>query len=117
MGTLSIFTRDSDNVGLLYGVVTKGTSNGALTAGIGWGYAGKDISNSPVLMVGGEIRAGTRTKLITENYIFPGGTILISFGPRFFGEFLSADLGLAIPLIKGEGFLLTFPIVNFVVNW
>lgn len=33
-------------------------------------------------------------------------------GVRFFGERLSADLGLAVPLGAGE--LFAFPVVNFV---
>ena len=54
-------------------------------------------------------------KLITENYLFPGGVGLISVGPRFFGERLSADLGLAMPV--GADDIFVFPLVNFTWNF
>jgi hypothetical protein len=66
-------------------------------------------------MIGGETRTSRRIKLITENWFFPGEGAIISFGPRFLGQRISGDLGLALPLF-GEG-TVVFPLVNFVVNW
>jgi hypothetical protein len=62
-------------------------------------------------MVGGEYRVGRRLKLITENYVYDGGGIVIA-GVRFVGDHLSADFGLASPVGVGE--LYAFPMVNFV---
>ena len=48
-----------------------------------------------ILMVGGELRMTSRTKFISENYFAPGRDgALISGDIRFFGERLSADLGI-----------------------
>jgi len=52
-----------------------------------------------------------RVKLVTENYVFSGGGIG-SFGVRFLGDHLSADLGLVVPL--GAEVMIAFPMVNFV---
>jgi hypothetical protein len=50
--------------------------------------------------------------VMSENYILKNGNGMVSAGVRFFGERLSADLALAIPLGADE--LYTFPVVNFV---
>ncbi|MFH1762667.1 MAG: hypothetical protein ABIF09_00620 [Gemmatimonadota bacterium] len=114
VGVLAVAVED-ENFGLLYGVVTHGTPKSAFSLGVGYGFANGDLADSPAVMVGGEVRTGRGLKLVTENYLFPGGTGLVSFGPRFFGRKLSADLGLVIPLGFGEMF--GFPLVNFVYNF
>jgi hypothetical protein len=101
--------------GIAFGVATFGDHAQALTTGIGVGWTGSEWSDKPVVMVGGEIAASNGIKLVSENYILPGEGGLVSLGPRFFGERLTADLGLAIPITGGETF--AFPIVNFVWNW
>ncbi len=109
------FAADDDNAGLLYGVVTHGTPKSAFTLGVGYGYANGDLADSPAVMVGGEYRMGRGWALVSENYLFPGGSGLISLGPRFFGRKLSADLGLVVPVGMGE--LFVFPLINFVYNF
>jgi len=70
----------------------------------------------PVAMIGGEARVSKSIKLISENYVLPGGEMLLSVGPRFIGEHLTADLGVVVPLSSGGG-IFGFPLVNFVWNW
>jgi hypothetical protein len=86
---------DDTDVGVAYGVGTFGTRDNAFTAGLGFGYAGSDFESQPVAIIGGEVRAGRRVKLLTENYFLPGETgAVFSFGLRFIGERLSADIGI-----------------------
>ena len=69
-------------------------------------------------MLGGEVRASNRVKLITENYVIPmddESVVLLALGPRFIGSGLTADLGLAVAVADGETF--GFPLVNFVWNF
>lgn len=66
----------------------------------------------PVVMVGGEHRVSRRITLVTENYAFKGGGFA-SGGVRFFGEKLSADFGLVVPLFSDEDFILV-PMINIV---
>jgi hypothetical protein len=123
IGTLALFVPgrwgwgDDDRirtVGIAYGVGTWGGADNALTGGIGWGYAAGGFSARPVVMVGGETRVGRMTKLVTENWTVPGEDGLVfSGGVRFFGERLSADLGLAGIAASGSGGC-CLPIVNFV---
>lgn len=116
--------RDSDEgtVGIAYSVGTFGTRDNAVTAGAGWGFrwggGTSELSNAPVLVFGGETRAGRRVKLLTENWIFTSGTggfTLFSGAVRFIGDRLSADLGLIGVAQGGAGCCL--PMVNFVWNF
>jgi hypothetical protein len=102
------------SVGIAYGVGTFGGNDNAATAGIGWGYADGEFSARPAVMLGGEVRVGASTKLITENWFVPGsdGGVL-SGGVRFFGERLSADAGL-IAFVGSGGGGCCLPLVNFV---
>ncbi|HUG42277.1 MAG TPA: hypothetical protein VMM12_17570 [Longimicrobiales bacterium] len=121
VGVLAFFAPGAGgSVGVLYGVGTFGsTSDRAVTVGAGWGYDSEGgIHDAPALMVGFESRMGRSTKFISENYIFPGeGAGILSAGPRFFGEKLTADLGLAMPLVRGADGFFIFPVVNFAWNW
>lgn len=121
VGALSFFlTRevDSGSVGILYGVGTVGDRDRSLTAGAGWGFAlasGAELGDEPVVVVGGELRAGERTKLITENWFAPtaSSSAILTGGIRFFGERISADLGIG----GGPGVGCCAPVANFVYNF
>lgn len=119
LGVLAFFVAGEGSAGVLYAVGTFGrTTDHGLTVGTGWGYSSGDgIYEAPAFMLGGETRTGRSTKIITENYFFPDESFgILSVGPRFFGERLSADLGLTMPFGTGVGFFV-FPLVNFAWNW
>lgn len=110
--------QDPTNFGVAYAVGTLGDSNAAVTAGAGVGYSGTDFADNAVLMLGGEARTSRSIKLLTENYLFAGEDFaLLSGGLRFFGEKLTADLGLAIPVAADMDGFFAFPLVSFVYNW
>ena len=135
-GVLALFATeelDAGSAGILYGVGTYGTPDDALTGGIGWAFAGDDLANRPVLMLGGESRLSRRVKLITENYLIlyedeeydfgsdryreeTRSVALLSGGFRFFGERLSADAGLGFAVGDGESGC-CLPVVNFIYNF
>lgn len=114
VGALAITAGDY-NAGILWGAGTFGSADRALTAGLGWGYMDDDLSDRPAVMLAGEVRVARNMKFISENYLIPGDYQIFSFGPRFFGEQLSADLGVAIYNDDYDSGL--FPLVNFVWNW
>jgi len=117
VGTLAITNLDDGWAGILYGVLTQGDANAAVTVGLGWGWVADDFADTPAVLFGAETRVARGAKLITENYLIPtgdGGQIVLSGGPRFFTDRLSADLGIALSPSGGGGF---FPLVNFVYNW
>jgi hypothetical protein len=97
--------------GIAYGVVTSGGPGGSFTGGAGVAYSG-DGERIAMVMVGGDRPIRRNMKFITENYVWGSGNGLVSAGVRFFGERLSADLGLVTPIGDGAGYV--FPVVNFV---
>jgi hypothetical protein len=115
---LNATSGSSEGVGILYGVGTYGTANDALTVGLGWGFAQGKVKDKPILLLGGEVRVSNSVKLITENWIPPSSDVsLISFGVRFFGDNLAADLGFIYPAgseISGFPFL---PWLGFAYNF
>ncbi len=104
--------------GITFAIATYGTSDYGATFGLGWGFAGKDFTNKPVIMIGGEMRLSRSIKLISENWIPPeSDTKILSAGIRFFGRHLAADLGLFYPTgtnMKGFPFI---PWVGFAYNF
>jgi hypothetical protein len=104
------------SAGLLYGVSTWGTHDESFTAGLGYGYLEGTLAHRPVVMLGGETRASPRISLVSENYIFPGGTGLISAAIRFMGQDISVDLGLTRPMGRNVD-AVTVPVLNFMWKW
>jgi hypothetical protein len=106
----------SFNLGVVYGVGTYGTNTSAFTGGIGWGFTSESdddfILNKPAFLLGGELRFSRSAKFITENWFFLSEhgsgdskiTPVISFGIRFFGRNLAADVGLIYPGADIGGF-------------
>jgi hypothetical protein len=117
VGALAFFSSEAaESAGILYGVTSFGRSSDAsVSLGAGFGYVGTEMASTPVLMAGFETRTSHRTKLVSENWVFPGEGVIFSFGPRFMGERMSGDLGLVMPLFGDGGVI--FPMVNFVWNW
>ena len=116
LGVMHFFNVGDGNLGIAYGVLTRGSRDSGVTVGAGYAYdrTSGDVDGAPVGMFGGEHRVSRRVKLVTENYVFEGGG-LGSFGVRFLGDRLSADLGLVVPLGMGE--TVAFPMINFVYRF
>jgi hypothetical protein len=112
-GVMHFFNVDEASIGIAYGVVTQGSADSAATIGVGYAYdrTDDDDAGSAVVMIGGEHRVSRRIKFVTENYVFKGGGFA-SGGLRFFGEKLSADFGLVMPLFADDTFV--FPMINIV---
>jgi hypothetical protein len=113
-GVFHAFVIGDDGGGIGYGVATAGSDTTSLTAGAGVAYD-VDGGRSFLVMLGGDRQIARNIKLITENYVWKGGDGILSAGLRFFGEQLSADVGLAIPIGADEFF--AFPVVNFVYSF
>jgi len=111
------FDQEASMVGVLYGAGTYGDRDHSFTAGLGYGFAGEEMADRPMVMVGGEYRMSRRVSFVTENWVFPGlNQPLVSAGFRFFGEGLAVDLALANVL--GEDMITPgIPFIDFVYNF
>lgn len=114
VGSFLFFERSgNESFGAIhYAVMTAGDERASFTAG-GGVFQGS-LDEPAVLMVGGQARTSRRTSMMVEGYLLDGMGLAI-FGPRFIGESLSADLGLAVPFSGGGAAIL--PVVNFAVAW
>jgi hypothetical protein len=104
-------------IGILYGVGTYGNSNSNLTGGLGFGFVNSRIAHNPAVMIGGEKRFSRGISFLSENWIFPNvDQPIISYGIRFFGEKLSADLGF-FSILGKDFFFPGIPWVDFVYKF
>ena len=111
----NLFTSNFDGAGIIYGIGTAGSDRAAVTVGVGYGFHGGDIAEKPILVLGGEAQLSNSAKLLTENW-FPIGseTSLLSFGLRFFGDHLAADIGFIYPLHEGKGISSGLPLIPWI---
>lgn len=90
-------------VGLVYGSSTVGTRDNNATLSVAYGYAGRRVSDIPVINLSGMTRIGRTTYLLTENYFIPGeGGSVVSLGVRYAPENFAVDFGLVRPLSAGR---------------
>lgn len=113
-GVMHIVAPEVGSLGIAYGVVTTGTPDAALTVGVGAGYRRYEGDNetAAIVMIGGERGLRSNIKFITENYVWNGGDGIVSAALRFYGDRLSADVGLFSPIGMDEWFVL--PMINVV---
>lgn len=97
----AVIGEENTGFGILYGLTTFGSRDNNLTLGIGYGYAGGELANSPMFNINGMFRTGARGYFLTENYIFSGGgstTLFLSFGGRQIIKNAGLDYGLWLPV-------------------
>ncbi len=112
LGTLAFFF-DDERVGIVYGVGTFGSTDEAVSAGIGYFYSGRDLDREPAFMFGGEIRSDRRIKLISENYILPERAgFIFSFGIRVIGDQIATEVAI-VGAGSGSDSGCCVPLVNF----
>jgi hypothetical protein len=116
VGVMHFLNVGDGTLGIAYLVGTRGSADSAITGGIGYAYdRSYDTTNgAAVVMIGGEHRVRRGMKVMTENYVFNGGTILTG-GVRWLGEHFSADLALVVP--TDGSFAVAFPLVNVVYSF
>lgn len=116
VGVMHFFNVGDGNLGIAYVVGTRGSSDSAITGGVGYAYARSydETNGAAVVMLGAEHRVTRGLKILTENYLFSGGVIMTG-GVRWMGERFSADLGLVVPTDWGSA--VAFPIVNVVYSF
>jgi hypothetical protein len=110
---------DSNTLGIAYGVITRGTVNRNITAGVGWGFVDGEFSARPITTFSGLTRVSKKVALLSENWIIPSDSYypFFSYGVRFFGEKLAVDLAFVNnPDIASE-IVIGIPYVDFVVKF
>lgn len=95
-----VIGEEGSSFGIAFGSATIGSRDKNLTVGLGYGFAGGEMSSTPVINISGMIRTGPRGYVLTENYLIgnEGELVgLISLGGRTIIKRISLDYGGFIP--------------------
>lgn len=96
----TVLIEDIGLYGMLHGQLTIGSRDRNFNIGLGYGYAGNDWANTPLISFGGIYRTGKKFALMTDNYFLDIGDedlLLIAIGGRFISNNIAVDAGLVIP--------------------
>ena len=96
-----VIGEEESSFGIAFGSATLGSRDKNLTVGLGYGFAGGEMSSTPVVNVSGMGRTSPRGYVLTENYLIgiDGELVgLISLGGRTIIKRISLDYGGFIPI-------------------
>jgi|JFJP01.1.fsa_nt_gi hypothetical protein len=113
----TILGEEETGFGILYGISTFGTPDNNVTLGMGYGFAGGEWAQSPMININGMFRVSSRGYFITENYYINAGgenVVLITLGGRRIIKKAALDYGLVIP-IADIGQFVAIPWLGFTV--
>ncbi|MEM8967653.1 MAG: hypothetical protein AAGE93_14635 [Bacteroidota bacterium] len=103
----TVLGESSTAFGTVYGVGTFGSRNKNLSVGLGYGFAGGELSNTPLVTISGTAPLGKRSFFLSENYIVSEGSetvVIASLGARTVTRTVSFDYGLFLPLVNSDVF-------------
>lgn len=109
---------DDAGLGILYGLATLGSPNANVTLGMGYGFAGGEWADAPMININGMFRVSSRGYIITENYILSAGgegIVLISLGGRSIIKKAALDYGLFVPISSDMGVFVAIPWLGFTI--
>ena len=98
--------------GIVYGTSTFGSRDKNLSLGLGYGYAGGEWANAPIINLSGMTRVGRRGYVLTENYLINlDGDLgmLMSIGGRSILGKIGLDYGGIVPIALGTETFIAFP--------
>lgn len=114
----TVLGETNSGFGILYGISTLGSKDRNLSLGLGYGYAGGDWTQSPILNLSGMTRVGANGYLLTENYFIKtpkSTTVLIWLGGRQIIRDWSLDYGLIIPFNNEMDELIAIPWLGLII--
>jgi hypothetical protein len=115
-GLLLVTVPDEGSAGFLYGSATAGSIEHNVSGSLGFGFAGGEFASTPLLNISGMTRVSRKLMLMSENWIIPipdETVTAFSFGIRFLGDKIAADVG----LVYSPGVGTPFPIAGFSVKF
>jgi hypothetical protein len=104
----TVIGEDNTGFAFLYGNSTFGSRDKNVTLGLGWGYAGGEMSKTPLVTLAGMLRISQRWYLLTENQFLSlpdaDGLTILSAGARYAARRVGIDFGLFVPIEEGISF-------------
>ena len=104
------------DMGIAYGVLTYGSRNNNITAGLGYGFQEGELAAMPTLTLSGMARISERISLVTENWFVSGEDgyqAFVSFSVRYMLDKVSLDFGFVNPV--QFGLAIGIPVIGLVI--
>lgn len=122
VGFLYMGVPDEESVSSVYSALSIGDPAGGITVGVAFPFTGSESDlDAAAFLFGAETQVSNSIKLITENWLLTGegeSLLILSGGIRFFGERLTADIGLVTsPEAFDDGGFPFLPWVDFAVSF
>jgi hypothetical protein len=103
--------------GILFGISTFGSIDKNISFGLGYGFAGGNFADKPIININGMYRLGPKGYILTENYFINAdgkSIVILSIGGRRIIKRTSLDFGLFAPLNIMDQFI-AIPWLGFTV--
>ncbi len=113
----TVLGADGTGFGILYGLSTFGSPDNNVTVGLGYGFAGGELSSTPLINVNGMFRVTSKGYFITENYFLHSdgeSLLLMMLGGRWIIKKAALDYGLVIP-VGDIGAFVAIPWLGFTI--
>jgi len=106
-----VIGEENSSFGIFYGITTFGSRDKHISIGLGYGFAGGQFANLPVVNISGMTRIGKKGYFMSENYYIPAtpSLLLLSFGGRSILNSIGLDYGLFIPVSDDIGTFVAIP--------
>ncbi len=104
--------------GIVYGLSTFGSRDSNISISLGYGYAGGEWADTPLINLSGLHRVSNRFYILSENYyldVGDEGVGIISFGGRWIIKKAALDFLLAIPVADGMDSFIAIPLIGFTI--
>lgn len=104
--------------GILYGTGTLGSRDRNVTLGVGYGFAGGDFLEKPIINLCVLLRASPKTYFMSENYyinIEGDNLVLLSVGGRSVIKKIGLDYGLFVPFFPDQESFIAIPWLGMTV--
>lgn len=114
----TILGEQETTFGIVYGLSTFGTRDNNVSIGLGYGFAGGEWAQSPMININGLFRVSSRGYFITENYYINAGgdsAILLTLGGRWIIKKAALDFALVIPISAEMESFVAIPWLGFTV--
>ena len=112
----AVLGEEGASFGILYGLTTFGSPDNNVTVGMGYGFAGGEWAQAPMINLNGMFRVSSRGYFITENYIISAGgegVVVISLGGRSIIKKAALDYRLILPLSADFDGFIALPWLGF----
>jgi hypothetical protein len=114
----TVLGESGTSFGIVYGLTTFGTRDNNVSLSLGYGFAGEEWAQSPLINISGMFRLSSRFYFLTENYFINiGGEGIgeIGLGGRWIINKAALDFIFAIPVVPDMGTFIAIPLIGFTI--